>query len=59
MANTLVRIDENESREIETWVKRTKDDDGVTIDAQLLILYRLYLLEQKINEIQEMVKTHW
>jgi hypothetical protein len=60
MLKSFIRIPEEEGREMERWMlEHFSQPQQVPVDILLLILYRIHLLEQKIDAIEEQTRTHW
>jgi hypothetical protein len=49
-----------EKRELEKWVNQKYGSiQNSPNDILLLLLYKIHLLEEKINRIEYQTKTHW
>lgn len=60
MQKDIVKISEKEKEELEAWIQETYGSgQDLPVDISLLILYKLHLLEEKINRIDDHTKSHW
>jgi hypothetical protein len=60
MENDMVTVTRVEKRAVEKWILETlKPNQNAEVDTLSLILYKLHLLEEKIDRIEYQTKTHW
>ncbi|MGZ5219966.1 MAG: hypothetical protein ACXWWD_02120 [Chitinophagaceae bacterium] len=60
MENDIVTVSREEKREIEKMLlKAHGSNQNVPVDVLSLILYKLSLLEEKIDRIEFQTRTHW
>jgi formiminotetrahydrofolate cyclodeaminase len=60
MAKDFVTVTEEEKKEMEKWMQQNYSLPKATpVDIWLFILYKIHLLEEKINRIEQQTKTHW
>ncbi len=60
MENDIATVAREEKNEIEKWLLKTvNSNQNAEVDALSLILYKLHLLEEKIDRIEYQTKTHW
>jgi hypothetical protein len=60
MENDRVTVTRDEKRAVEKWILETlKPNQNAEVDTLSLILYKLHLLEEKIDRIEYQTKTHW
>jgi hypothetical protein len=60
MENDIVTVAREEKNKIEDWLLKTvNSNQNEQVDVLSLILYKLHLLEEKIDRIEYQTKTHW
>jgi hypothetical protein len=60
MENDIATVTREEKKEIEKWILKTYSSKrNIEVGALSLILYKLHLLEEKIDRIDSQTKTHW
>jgi hypothetical protein len=60
MENDIVTVAREEKHKIEDWLLKTvNSNQNEQVDVLSLILYKLHLLEEKIDRIEYQTKTHW
>lgn len=60
MAHDQLTLGEETTREIEKWFLETHKESGKSPEeVQLLILYKLHQLEERLKVVEYQTKTHW
>lgn len=60
MENDIVTVAREEKNKIENWLLKTvNSNQNEQVDVLSLILYKLHLLEEKIDRIEYQTRTHW
>jgi len=60
MQNEFSTNSKDEKSAMEKWIQQTYgSNQHLQTDALPLILYKLHLLEEKIDRIENHTKTHW
>jgi hypothetical protein len=60
MIHDPLKIGEETATEIENWFSKTYSESGKSQeDVQLLILYKLHQLEERLKAVEGQTKTHW
>ena len=60
MRHDQLTIGEEAALEIERWFSETHKDSGRSLEeVQLLILYKLQQIEERLKVVEEQTRTHW
>jgi hypothetical protein len=60
MVHDQLTIGEEATRELEKWFSETYREKGKSPEeVQLLILYKLHQLEERLKVVEHQTKTHW
>lgn len=60
MIHDQLTIGEETTKELEKWFSETYKEKGKSAEeVQLLILYKLHQLEERMKTIEHQTKTHW